>query len=82
MQSSPNELEQHVARFTAFLDVWRTYDAILSNEDFMAITAHFHCTDGDTKKAAMHFNWISVRALPDPAVRSWVSERGRHKRRP
>lgn len=76
------DLEEHTRRLVAFLEVWRTFDAILANEDFLAIADCFHCTNADKEKAAMHFNWISVRALPDPAVRSWVSERGRHKRRP
>jgi hypothetical protein len=79
MQHS-HTLEGHIVRFIAFLESWRTFDAILGNEDFNAIATHFHCTEADRSKAAMHFNWVSVRALPDPAVRSWVSERGRHKK--
>ena len=69
-------------RFILFLEEARTMDAILSNEDFLAIAAYLHLQQEDRRKAAYHFNWVSVRALPEPAVLNFISEKGmKHRHR-
>jgi hypothetical protein len=64
--------ESDVKDLIAFLSEWRTVDEILRNEHFLNLARHMYLDEDSTKKAADHFNWISVVALPEPAVLQWV----------
>lgn len=72
-----DSLTRHISAFITFLEERRGSDAIMENADFLAIAHSLHLRDDSLLKAADHFNWVSAVALPEPAVKSWISRRGR-----
>lgn len=73
-----NSLTVHIDAFIVFLGERRKIDAIMENGDFLAIAQSLHLRDDSLMKAADHFNWVSACALPEPAVKSWISRSGRN----
>ena len=70
-----DDLLKIAERFTAFLEKEpQTLLAINANEDFKAIADMFHCHNESRDKLALHFNWVSAKALPAQAVKSWVAK--------
>lgn len=78
MEDSPT---RHIAAFVTFLGERRRIEEILANADFLAIAHSLHLRDDSLLKAADHFNWVSAVALPEPAVKSWISRSGRSSTR-
>lgn len=80
MKNSKKKLERirnkHIKALIIFLNELRTAEEIENNKSFRFLAKTLRCSDESIKKAVTQFNWISCRALPEPAVRSWMSDRG------
>lgn len=68
--------EEHIQTLIEFLNVPRTAEEIEQNNSFRALAKLLHCSEESIQKAVTQLNWVSTRALPEPAVRNWVHHNG------
>lgn len=68
--------EKRINALITFLNVARTAEEIGNNKSFRSLARMLHCSETNKAKAITQLNWVSTRALPEPAVRNWVHHNG------